>query len=185
MLNYQVIHFSVGEISMFVASSILWRTNPCVPIAVSWGMPFMMVTWWWDEVTPHQSHRGRVWTCLGQQSLVWVNRNLAVFSGHLKSFGAVMQRLFLKAEYPRCEPWCWHIFTYKTGHFLGQMLGFIFQHHGSHMGIISQMWTPGVDLQVEAPEAPKVDPLFARTRPRGFVGVFVVSGGFWCGWFRW
>ena len=89
-----------------------------------------------------------------------------------------MQRLFLKAEYPRCEPWCWHIFTYKTGHFLGQMLGFIFQHHGSHMGIISQMWTPGVDLQVEAPEAPKVDPLVARTRPRGFVGVFVVSGGF-------
>ena len=37
--------------------------------------------------------------------------------------------------YPRCS--MYGIFSYKTGWFLGQMLGFIFQHHGSHMGIIS------------------------------------------------
>ena len=29
------------------------------------------------------------------------------------------------------------IFTYKTGCFLGHMLVCIFQHHGSHMGIIN------------------------------------------------
>jgi hypothetical protein len=46
------------------------------------------------------------------------------------------------------------------------------------MGIISQMWTPGVDLQVEAPEAPKVDPLVARTRPRDRLGFLSSQGVF-------
>ena len=34
--------------------------------------------------------------------------------------------------YPICNPWCWYIKTYMTGWFLGQMLGFIFQHHGAY-----------------------------------------------------
>ena len=35
---------------------------------------------------------------------------------------------------PICEKWCWYI--YLTGWFLRQMLGFIFQHHGLHMGMV-------------------------------------------------
>ena len=32
------------------------------------------------------------------------------------------------------EPWCWYIYLTKLGDVFGQMLGFIFQHHGSHLG---------------------------------------------------
>ena len=36
---------------------------------------------------------------------------------------------------PICEPWCWYIYLHDWVINLGQMLGFIFQHHGSQMGL--------------------------------------------------
>ena len=36
-------------------------------------------------------------------------------------------------QLPICEPWCWYIYLQNWLMLVGQMLGFIFQHHGSHM----------------------------------------------------
>ena len=34
------------------------------------------------------------------------------------------------------DPWCWYIYQQNWVIKMGQMLGFIFQHHGSVMGVI-------------------------------------------------
>ena len=47
--------------------------------------------------------------------------------------------IWYKAAYPICS--MYGISTYKTGWFLGQMLGFIFQHHGLHMGMLWQIFS--------------------------------------------
>ena len=40
-----------------------------------------------------------------------------------------------------CQPWCWYIKNYiSLGDFgQGQMLVFIFQHHGSHLGLMGML----------------------------------------------
>ena len=37
-------------------------------------------------------------------------------------------------RYPICQPWHRYIYRHDWVSYFGQMLGFIFQHHGSHIG---------------------------------------------------